>query len=450
MRVRRAGLATLFLSACGGAVATPSQDSGITDVDAGADASTDEVADAGLDAVSNAPIVVQLFGELVEGAVVVYQDTNGAVLDSVIAPLEGRIEHKMMPGLAGGKITVVFPKAPTSVVTIEGVLPGDVLPISDFQHAAVPSIPIEVRVPEFAGATSYLAYVGGCQVAGSNGSVPIVISGQIDSHCVRSGVLSVYVEPSPAPDGTFVAKSGNALAGTGATKIDLTSGTWGAETSAITTLMTGRVGTAASLSTVLTEIADQSVSFSRQVNVPIAGDGTYSQAFSVPKNYAQAHDIWWTAVEGNETREVINRLLPSTGSIDVSLHSDVFPPRVTSIVLGELETPRPSATWVHASPTPLDGQFVTLQAEDSSFSWRIISSPTATTTRVPELPSTVSLNLAFGGNAQVKITAVASDALGGYDEFRPIAASFHHRSDFLAGRVQAAKATLASRTFPPP
>lgn len=455
MRGPQAGWVSLVLgvlSACGGAVATPSQDGSIGDLDGGMDASSEGGEDAGADAVSGSPIVVQLFGEVVEGAVVVYQDANGIVLDSVVAEVDGRIEHKMVPGLAGGKITVVFPKAPTSLVTVEGVLPGDVLPINDFQHAALPSIPIEIKVPTLEAADSYLAYIGGCQLASLTGGVSTTITGMIDPHCARSGVFSVYVEPSPSPAGTFLAKSGNALAGTGTTNVDLSTNAWTADTDTINTLMTGRVGTAASLSTVLTEIADQNVSYSRQLNVPIAGDGTYSQSFAVPKGYAQAHDIWWTGVEGNETREVIDRITASVsgGPMNLSLHSDVFPPRISSIVLSELETARPSTTWVHASPSPLDGQLVTLQAEDSSFSWRVITAPGSTSLRIPELPNTVTTKLTFGGAAQVKVTAVASDGLNGYDEFRPIAASLRHRSDFLAGRIQAAKVTLASRTFPPP
>ncbi len=449
MRVRGAAWILVTVSACGGAIATPSEDGGALTFDAGVDASLDAGADAWtLDATSNAPIVVQLSGQEVEGAEVVFQSADGLVLDSTTAAADGRVIHGIGPGVVGGMVTVVFPTKPPSLVTVQGVAPGDVIPIADFQHPALPSIPLEVKVPDYSGATSYMVRVGACQFVGATST----ITGMVESHCVRSGIFAVLVEPTPASNNTYAFKTGNTLLGTGTTKIDLTpagAAAWSTETESVATLMTGRIGTAASLSTVLTEIADNTVSFSQQINVPIAGDGTYSTTFSPPKNFAQAHDVWWTAVEGNETREVVRRVTGSGAQL-VSLHSDAFPPRVTSIVLSELETARPTAAWVHASASNIDGHIMSLQAEDSSFSWTIVTGPTVTTARFPELPSTVSLVRVFGGSAVARITAVVSDGMSGYDEFRTIAPAFHSRSDFFAGRIQAGTVTLAERTFPPP
>ncbi len=332
------------------------------------------------------------------GVSVVFQDGTTGAMTTVSTDANGRATQVVG---AGSQVTAVLGTAENiELVTIEGVMPGDVLTAHDatatpFANAAVSIDALPDAAPP-PGTDSYVVNIGNCS-AGFN-SVPTQFN--LSPDCENGGTFPVLLQALNSDDSTPLGYSyqlGNTLPLDGGVAHVSLGGAWS------TASPTQSVGvTNASITgdlsgfTTYSEIAN-GVAYGPPSYFSPDGDGGATNAFSVHPGYP-AHVQNEASQSGFRNggvavSAVATRTAPSDGGA-ASFDLSTLLPLLDNVTLDSSQPAQPVVSWVTeaGSLASANGAIVVLtwnQADDAagiSGTWMIVAPPTATSVQAPQLP----------------------------------------------------------------
>jgi hypothetical protein len=389
--------------------AAPSDAPAVVDapVDAPADVALEAATEAGLPGLD---VVVSNAAGPAPGILAILEDATGAVVTAMPTDANGRFTVSTIQ--AGSQVTLLF-GTPTSanILTIEGLEPGDSIPIYDPSEsgtytATIQSLP--ANPPP--GTASYSASAGSCSfgtfAAAPGGSADIVAdpagSGNGYPPCVNGDTFPVLVLANGGPDAGnavlgYASQTDNTLVTTdgGQTSVSV-GGSWATATSAsqLNTINWPDAGVFYGGELAIGQVAGG-------VLLPAANTDVFGTGPTQPLTstlYAAYGDSVQTEAYvyglGLSITDIATRSSVDAGSIAIDM-SRVLPLIDTATVDGTTDPSRPSLTYGSdaGSLAGADGAVAVISWNGSNdggptvqSSWTIVAPATTATVKTPALP----------------------------------------------------------------
>jgi hypothetical protein len=456
-------LPACFSSSAGDDISYSGEDSGV-DAGSTADATMTGPTEAAA-AAPDAPVEAQAEASVVEagpsfvtvvimsdlgpepGVSIVFQDGITSAMTTVLTDANGRATQVVG---AGSQVTAVLGTSENiELVTIEGVMPGDVLTAHDataspFANAAVSidALPDAAAPP---GTDTYVANIGNCTSGGFN-SVPVQIN--LSPDCANGGTFPVLLQALNSDDSAPLGYSyqiGNTLPLDGGVAHVSLSGAWSTASPTQAVGVTN-ASTTDELSgfTTYSEIAN-GVAYGPPSYFSPDGDGGAINTFPVHPGYP-AHVQNEASQSGFRNggvavSAVATRTAPSDGGA-ASFDLSTLLPLLDNVTLDSSQPAQPIVSWVTeaGSLATANGTIVALawsQADDAagiSGTWIIVAPPTVTSVQAPQLPGVLAAR-APSANANFStpptVIVVSGSFLQDYGQLRALFSSLPPTTSLL-------------------
>jgi hypothetical protein len=390
-----------------------------------------------------------------QGVTVVFQDASGAVLFTGITDALGSASA-FVP--AGSQATALMGTvASPSLMTIQGVAPGDVLAVydssSDLTTSQV-SIDVAPDAGPPPGAASFIAHIGGCSYGFISFPVQIPLSPSYD--CQAQGAFSVLLNAQAGADGGYAdlgyaVQKGNMLPPDGGVAYVTMTGAWSTTTGTETLVPTNvPAGTNPLMS--LAEVAN-GVSTPDNFSVFVDDAGTQDYVFKTFPGLGDSlqgeaalynpsfllNSTYALAVSGVATKR-----LGDSGTSTFDLGQNF--PLITQASIDASSQAQPAVAWGSEAGalTPADGVFVAVSWSDLTDAgapvrgrWTIVAPPASSSVTAPALPP-ASASWAPSPTASFVavpvVVVVDADFVADYAQLRAQAGSLPISASVLNGR----------------
>ncbi len=336
-----------------------------------------------------------------QGATVVFQDATGNVVTTAITDASGKATQLVA---AGSQVTAVL-GTPQNIelVTIEGVMPGDVLTAHDATDTTFASGQVSIdAVPDAGtppGTTNYQINIGRC----SDNVSALPVQTSLSPDCERNGTFPVLVQAMDDDDiGTlgYTYQTGNTFPLDGGVAHVSLSGAWStslpSQSISVTNFpdpnLTGFLG--------YSEIAN-GVASGTPTYVNSDEEGGASATFPVHPGYATSvqNEANVSGLRGGAiaVSAIAARTAPSPDGGAASFDLSTLLPLLDAVTIDSSQPGQPTVSWVTeaGSLAAANGTVVELawsgtnDGGDVQGTWTIIAPPTATSVHAPALPASL-------------------------------------------------------------
>lgn len=343
--------------------------------------------DAAADADAPKDVAVRILsaGRPLPNVRVVFHDTAGAVVGSVLTGADGRATSAGLAQVPTQASALLGSGSNFSVITWVAVEPGDELVATDTRVTRADIRQYQVSFPTVPNATGYYAATGGCDTSG--GESPLTLS--VSPECVRASTpILVRADGANGNNLGFAFKKGNAPPGD-AGALAVTTGAFAAALTASVDA-TNLPNEEGNVEVGLTEIAEE-VGFTMGPFLSLDG----ARTFRVPNGFADARQVvaFFNPFDNFGSQQtMVRRDAPqATNVLD-------FAQRLPKVTGAQVPTPadprRFEITWTNESSlAAADGGVVRVRffgGIDANFSWSFVVPPGAATTgsvKAPAMPA---------------------------------------------------------------
>jgi hypothetical protein len=336
------------------------------------------------------------------GVPVVFQDANGAVVESAVTDASGKATAT---AVAGSQVTGAFGSGVNlQLVTIEDVAPGDVLTMYDASRTTNTLVDLD-SLPDAAppsGTDSYILNIGPCNANFPAALLPVELN--LSPDCMHRGTFPVLVQAMDSTTSTEVGyafQTGNVLATDGGGTHFSLSGAW-SPPGPTQTINVSNASAALSGTAAFSEIAD-GVPVGKPVFFTPDADGGATLTF-------QTHPGYPTAVQseanqgtsragGGVLSAIATRGAPTSDGGVTSFDLSSLLPLIDAATLDTSQPAQPVVSWTTeagslASANGTIVNFTWYQPDDAGNSvqagWTILAPPSATNVKAPALPPLLS------------------------------------------------------------